>query len=461
MVNIAMALSGRTVVNLNFTVGSEALQDSIKQAELQTVITSRLFIEKSKCEIPNGVTVLFIEDLIKQITPLKRFTALLMGYCIPISIIEKYCGCEKDITVNDPLTIIFTSGSTGKPKGVVLSHFNMSSNAEAVSQVIPNMGKKTNLLASLPLFHSFGYMMMWLGLNHKFGLITQSNPLDNQAIGELVKKYSIKLMMSTPTFLRGYIKQVLPDQFGSLECVIAGAEKLPKQVADSFESKFGISVMEGYGATECSPVIATSTLDVRQAGIYQVGTIQGSVGQTLPGVIAKVVDPETYQELSLNTEGLLLVKGPNIMQGYLGREDLTAQVMHEGWYITGDIAIIDDNGFITITDRMKRISKIGGEMVPHGRVEEALHEAAEEENQVFAVTAIPDAAKGEKLVVLHTLELGQLDGILKKMTEKGLPNLYLPRQDHFIKVEKLPFLGSGKLDLQLSKKIALEQLASV
>lgn len=454
--NIAIALSGATAVNLNYTVGKEALQESIKQAQLKTLITSRAFLEKAKCEMPNEINVLFIEDLMKLITSSRKFKGLLMGYLTPISNIENYCGCERSISVNDPLTIIFTSGSTGTPKGVVLSHFNLSSNVEGVSQVIPSMGKKTNLMASLPLFHSFGYMLMWLGLNHKLGLITHPNPLDNQMIGELVKKYNVKLLMSTPTFLRGYIKQVLPDQFGSLECVIAGAEKLPASIADAFESKFGIGIMEGYGATECSPVIATSTVDIRQAGIYQVGTIQGSVGQTLPGVIAKVVDPENHEELPLNTAGLLLVKGPNVMQGYLGRDDLTQQVLHDGWYVTGDIGIIDDNGFITITDRLKRISKIGGEMVPHGRVEEALHEAAEEEERVFAVTAVPDQVKGEKLVVLHTLEMDQIENILKKMIDKGLPNLYLPRPDHFIKVSELPVLGSGKIDLQQSKKIALE-----
>lgn len=457
MTNIALAISGRTVVNLNFTAGNEALQESLKQAQLKTIITSRIFIEKAKCEIPNGITILFIEDLINLVTPIKKLRAFLLAYFIPISLVEKYCGCERSITVNDPLTIIFTSGSTGSPKGVILSHFNMTSNAESVSQVIPSLGKNPNLLASLPLFHSFGYMLMWLGLNHKLGLITHSNPLDSQAIGELVKNYKVKFMMTTPTFLRGYIKQVLPDQFGSLECVIAGAEKLPENIADAFEAKFGIRVMEGYGATECSPVIATSTIDVRQAGIYQVGTIQGSVGQTVPGVIVKVVDPESFEDLPFNSEGLLLVKGPNIMQGYLGRDDLTKQVMHQEWYITGDIAVIDENGFIKITDRLKRISKIGGEMVPHGRIEDALHEAAGEEGRVFTVTSVPDEAKGEKLVVLHTLDSDQINEILNKLIEKGLPNIYLPKPDHFIKVDTLPILGSGKIDLQSSKKIALQE----
>lgn len=459
LINLAATLSCRTAVNLNFTAGEEAMESAIRQSELKTIVTSRQFIEKGKCTLPTGAEIIYVEDLFKQISASKKVAALLIGLFTPASTIEKYCGSERDIDVNDTLTIIFTSGSTGEPKGVVLSHFNIASNVEAISQVIPHLGKKKNLLASLPLFHSFGYMLMWLGFNHRIGLVTHANPLEFKAIGELVKKYNVKFMMSTPTFLQGYIKQISPSQFGSLECLITGAEKLTDRVAEAFETHFGIRPIEGYGATECAPVVATSTLDVRLTGIYQVGTVQGSVGQTLPGVIAKVVDPETFVDLPHDMPGLLLVKGPNVMEGYLNRKDLTEQVMVDGWYNTGDIAVIDENGFIKITDRMRRISKIGGEMVPHGRVEEALHDAAEVEERVFAVTAIPDDKKGEKLAVLHTLEVTKLSDIVDKLSERGLSNLYIPRLDHFIKVEKLPVLGSGKLDLQEIKKMALSELS--
>lgn len=459
MINLATTLSGRAVVNLNFTAGREAMESAIKQADVKMVITSRKFLEKSKCELPEGVNIFYVEDFVKELDSKKKFYALLIGLFTTISSMEKYCGREKEIDVDDVLTIIFTSGSTGEPKGVVLTHFNVGSNVESVSQILPYLGKKKNLLASLPFFHSFGYMLMWLGFNHKIGLITHSNPLEFKAIGELVKKYEVKFMMSTPTFLQGYIKQIHPNQFGSVECIITGAEKLPSRIADAFEAHFGLRPIEGYGATECSPVIATSTVDVRMPGIYQVGTVQGTVGQTVPGVIAKVVDPETFADLPHDKAGLLLVKGPNIMEGYLNRKDLTEKAMHEGWYNTGDIAVIDEDGFITITDRMRRISKIGGEMVPHGRVEEALHEAAESDEHVFAVTAIPDDKKGEKLAVLHTLEESLLSDIIGKLSEKGFSNLYIPRIDNFIKVDELPILGSGKLDLKEMKKLALEQLA--
>ena len=155
---------------------------------------------------------------------------------------------------------------------------------------------------------------------------------------------------------------------------------------------------------------------------------------------------------------MLLVKGPNVMAGYVGRDDLTAKAMRDGWYVTGDIAVIDQDGFIRITDRLSRFSKIGGEMVPHGKVEEALHEAAELEIQTFAVTAIPDEKKGERLAVLHTLDEKRIPEIAKKLTEMGLPNLFIPRVDQFVCVEQLPFLGTGKLDLRKIKQIALELL---
>jgi acyl-[acyl-carrier-protein]-phospholipid O-acyltransferase / long-chain-fatty-acid--[acyl-carrier-protein] ligase len=391
LVNIAITLSKRVSVNINFNSGNEGINKNVEQAELKTVISSRNFLEKTKISLPEEIKVLYIEDLLNKISFSTQCAMFLVGLFTPISLLEKLCGGMQDFQIDTPLTIIFTSGSTGDPKGVVLSHFNLSSNVESISQVIPPLGKKKNMLASLPFYHSFGYMMMWLGLTQKIGLITHSNPQDAKIIGELVKKYDVKLMMSTPTLLRGYIKQVLPNQFGSLQCVIAGAEKLSQQLADTFETSFGVRPIEGYGTTECSPVIATSTLDVRQSGIYQVGNIQGSVGQALPGVTVKVVDPITYEEIPSNTQGVLLVKGPNVMKGYLNRDDLTQQVMHQGWYITGDMAQIDENGFITITDRLRRISKIHGELVSHSKLEEALHLAAEVEEPFFAVTSIPFA----------------------------------------------------------------------
>jgi len=373
--------------------------------------------------------------------------------------LEKASGAKKRVSIDDTLTVIFTSGSTGDPKGVVLNHFNVDSNVEAVSQVAHSKEGLDKLLGTLPLFHSFGYMSMWLGLNHSLGIVLHPNPLDAPTIGPLIEKHKVTMIMTTPTFLKIYMRRIMPGQLGSVRCIITGAEKLPKSLSDNFLANFGIRPIEGYGATECSPVIATSTLDVRKAGVFQPGSYHGTVGQPLPGVVTCIVDPENFEELPLELEGMLLVKGPNVMQGYLGQEELTEKVMHDGWYITGDIAMMNADGYLKITDRLSRFSKIGGEMVPHGSIEEALHTAANASLPVFAVTAIPDASKGERLAVLHTLNKDKIPAIHEKLSAQGLPNLFIPRLDHFIKVEKLPMLGTGKLDLRTIKARAAEFLA--
>jgi len=264
--------------------------------------------------------------------------------------------------------------------------------------------------------------------------------------------------VATPTFLQLYLRRCTPAQFGSLRLVLAGAEKLSERLAQAFEDHFGIRPLEGYGATECAPAIALSTLDYRAPGFYQPGSRRGFVGQPLPGVSLRIVDPDTFEPLPPDTSGMLLVKGPNVMRGYLGRDDLTAAVMRDGWYVTGDIAMIDEDGFVRITDRLSRFSKIGGEMVPHGRVEEALQDAAEAATQVFAVTAVPDERKGERLAVLHTLDPEQIPEILRKVAAAGVPNLFIPRADHFVKVPSIPLLGTGKLDLRETKRLAAEAL---
>ena len=229
----------------------------------------------------------------------------------------------------------------------------------------------------------------------------------------------------------------------------------------AFEDKFGIGPIEGYGVTECAPVIAVNCPDFRAAGYYQPASRRGTVGQPLPGVSVQIVDPDSYAPLPAGTPGMLLVKGPNVMQGYLGRDDLTAQVMRDGWYITGDIASLDEDGFLTITDRLSRFSKIGGEMVPHGKVEEALQQAAEAETQVFAVTGLPDEKKGERLAVLHTLDDSpDSRTFLESCGAAACRICSSLARNQFVKVETLPVLGTGKLDLRGVKRIAMERLSS-
>jgi acyl-[acyl-carrier-protein]-phospholipid O-acyltransferase/long-chain-fatty-acid--[acyl-carrier-protein] ligase len=458
LANLSATLAGKGVVNINFTSGREGVASCVHQAGLKQVITTRGLLTKIENPLPKDVECLYLEDLMIALTPWQKWAALGMAFFADPYNLQRTCGMTREFSPDDPLNIIFTSGSTGEPKGVVLSHFNISSNVESVGQVLPSMLKRHRLLNALPLFHSFGTMMMWLGLTHGHPLVLQPNPLDYGAVGELVWKHKATLMMTTPTFLRGYMKRVNPGQFGTLKAILTGAEKLNEQLALQFEKEFGIRPVEGYGATECSPAIATCTMTVRDQGICQIGAILGSVGQPLPGVVVKIVHPETFEDLPIGESGLLLVKGPNVMCGYLNRPDLTEKVIKDGWYITGDIANLDDDGFIMITDRLSRFSKIGGEMVPHMRVEEALHQAAQSQEQLFAVTAVPCPDKGERLAVLHTYQADRIGGLLTRLSQLGLPNLYLPRLDHFIQVETLPFLGTGKLDLRAAREIAKSRL---
>lgn len=463
LVNFAATMSGRTTVNLNYTVGPTGLTSAARQAELKTVVTSKAFLEKSGVQLPEGVRPIFVEEVFARITFGARLWARLLAHFASARGLEQACGAERPVSRDDVVTVIFSSGSTGEPKGVELTHSNLDANVEGCAQVFP-LDPEDRVLGILPLFHSFGYMTTWLCANRGVGLFFHPNPLDAIGIGEIVEKQRITILISTPTFLQLYMKRVAPPQFGSLRVVLTGAEKLPPRVAEAFQTTFGIRPIEGYGTTECAPVVAVSTLDYRGPGLHQTGSRVGSVGHLLPGVTLRLVDPDTGAPLPSgdgSETGQLLVKGPNIMRGYLGKPELTSQVLRDGWYDTGDIAQIDEDGFLRITDRKSRFSKIGGEMVPHGRVEEALQEAAGAEIQMFAVTAIPDEKKGERLAVIHTVEEAKIPGILAKVSESGLPNLFIPRADQFLRVEQLPMLGTGKIDLRAVKKIAMERLASV
>ena len=459
LLNVAAPLCGKTSVNLNYTVGKSGLEAAVRLAGLRTIVTSRAFVEKAKLELPDGPSILWLEDIARPISRGQKLTAALLALCAPARLIERACGQTQPLTMDDLATIIFSSGSTGDPKGVMLSHFNVDANVQGASQVL-HLYQDERVLGILPFFHSFGYLVFWLVTLNGQSIVFHPSPLDVTAIGDLVQRYRLTFLVTTPTFLQLYQRRCTPEQFSSLRVVVTGAEKLPARLAQAFEDHFGIAPVEGYGVTECAPVIAVNCPDFRAAGFFQPASRRGTVGQPLPGVSVQIVDPDSFAPLPADTPGMLLVKGPNVMQGYLGREDLTASAIRDGWYITGDIAKLDEDGFLTITDRLSRFSKIGGEMVPHGKVEEALQQAAGADMQVFAVTGIPDEKKGERLAVLHTLDESRLPDILNKLTEQGLPNLFIPGRNQFVKVEALPVLGTGKLDLRGVKRIAMERLAS-
>jgi len=452
LVNLAALLLGKVPVNLNYTASNEILASCARQCELKTVVTSRAFLERVHIQ-PPGEPIL-LEELAEAPRRRERLAAGLISWLLPVRWLEKAAGAGRKVRLDDEATIIFSSGSTGDPKGVVLSHANIASNVDQLNQVFL-LGRTDRMLGILPFFHSFGFTgTLCLPAAIGIGVVFHPSPLEARAIGELVGRYAVTFLLATPTFLQAYIRRCAPEDFGSLQTVMAGAEKLPERIAVAFEDRFGIRPLEGYGCTECSPAVAVNTRDFRRARFRQVGFKRGSIGHPLPGIAVRIVDPDTFQPVPVGQAGLLLVRGPNVMQGYLGRPEKTAEVLRDGWYNTGDVAAVDEDGFLNITDRLSRFSKIGGEMVPHIKVEDTLQTMAGTTDQVFAVTALPDEKKGERLVVLHTLPAEKLQECLGQLGRADLPSLWKPRPDQFVRVESLPYLGTGKLDLRRVREMA-------
>jgi acyl-[acyl-carrier-protein]-phospholipid O-acyltransferase/long-chain-fatty-acid--[acyl-carrier-protein] ligase len=453
LVNFAATLAGKIPVNLNYTSSNETLASCAAQCKLETVITTKLLLEKIPLQVP-GKTI-FLEEVAASPRLGEKILALVLWF-LPGGLLERVLSDGKSRTLDDLATVIFSSGSTGEPKGVMLTHYNIGSNIEQVGQTFM-LDRKDTLLGVLPFFHSFGFTVtLWLPAVLGVGVAYHPSPLDLAAVSELVRDYRVTFLLATPTFLQAYMRRCSPEDFGSLQFVVVGAEKLPERVAVAFEDRFGIRPLEGYGATECSPVVAVNTRDFRAPGFRQVGAKRGHIGHPLPGISVRIVDPDTGEPTPIGTSGLLLVRGPNVMKGYLGRPEKTAEVLQDGWYVTGDIAAEDEDGFLTITDRLSRFSKIGGEMVPHIKVEEKLHELAGVTEQKFVVTSVPDGKKGERLVVLHTLTPDELKATTDRLGESGLPNLWMPRANQFFHVDELPHLGTGKLDLRRIREAATQ-----
>ncbi|MFK7739070.1 MAG: MFS transporter [Planctomycetota bacterium] len=457
LVAFAASLSGRTSVALNFTVGPAAMKSAAQQAGLRSVVTSRAFVERLPKELIEslaGIELIYLEDLMSGVGLFERVGGLLRALLLPLGMLERSCGACRRVRREDVATILFSSGSTGEPKGIELTHQNLQANCDAVAQVIP-FDRHDKLVGVLPMFHSFGNLALWYAVGQGAGMVFHPNPLEAAAVGHLVATHQATVLIATPTFLQLYHRRVEPGQFGSLRLVLAGAEKLTNDLADAFADRFGLRPVQGYGATECAPAIAVCAPGFRAPGFYQAGSRRGSVGRPVPGVTVRVVDPDTFEPLATGEAGLLLVRGANVMKGYLGREDLTAKAMRDGFYVTGDVGRLDADGFLFLTDRMSRFSKIGGEMVPHGTIEEHLQQCSSRADRAFAVTGVPDERKGERLIVLTTLSEKQLADVVERMQSRGLPPLFVPRQNQYVHVDELPVLGTGKLDLRKVRQMAL------
>ena len=450
--NLSTAILGRVAVNLNFTTAKKSFHSSIEQCKLGTIITSRSFIERFPDLGIEENKLVFIEDILRNLTIWTKIRSLLLARFAPF----RHIAGAKKTSADTPALVLFSSGSTGEPKGVMLSQHNVLSMIESLQMMFAT-SPEDRICGTLPLFHSFGIMgTIWYPVLGHLQVSYHTNPLDAQTVVQIVRENKITMMFGTPTFLHLYLRKATKEDFATVKFVLAGAEKLKESLIAAYEEKFGIRPYEAYGATELSPGIAISIPHGTGGGITQEGWRKGRTGLPCPGIAMKVLDPETGEEKKPGESGLLYLKGPNVMLGYLGRPDLTAEVLKDGWYCTGDIAFIDEDGFLGLTDRLSRFSKIGGEMVPHIAVEEALLGAAGLSGSVLAVSGVEDERKGEKLVVLCTPECGDPRWLWEALDKTEIPNLWKPAASEYYRVDAIPLLGTGKVDLDALKKLAVK-----
>lgn len=439
--NVAIALAGKTAVNLNFTAGSDQIRQAIEISQISTVFATRELA--AKVDVSGMARTVVIDEVLAGFTAGQKLAMSIECRLLPVRFLAPKA------QAHDVAAIIFSSGSTGTPKGVMLSHWNLIANTDAAAGIYP-VSRGDCILGVLPFFHSFGYAYtIWFPLLHGYRAVYHANPADARVIGELAARYKAAFFLSTPTFCLSYLRRCTREQFSSVRCFVVGAENLRPSLAAAFEEKLGIRLLEGYGCTEMGPVVSASTPDACEPG---------TAGRLLPNVSARIVNPETMEPVQAGKTGLLLVNGPGRMLGYINDRVRTMQSLCDGYYVTGDLAFIDENGFLHIADRLARFSKIAGEMVPHGKIEEALAGAAGIGR--IAVTGIPDERRGERLAVLYANPDISAEEMITQLRNAGLPALWIPKADCFRKVDAIPMLGTGKVDLSKVRRMAMEMEAA-
>jgi acyl-[acyl-carrier-protein]-phospholipid O-acyltransferase/long-chain-fatty-acid--[acyl-carrier-protein] ligase len=462
--NLAVLFAGKVPVNLNFTAGRAAIDSAIRRGEIDRFLTADIFVRKMQ-SFPWPPSKQLI--LIERIMPKMKVSIalwLVLSKLLPSALLALVAGIPKKGGRNEA-TLLFTSGSSGEPKGVALTHRNLMANVTQFGNRL-GLDRSDSILGSLPLFHSFGCTVtLWYPIIYGLHLVTYPTPLEVKKLAELIEKHRVSLLIATPTFLRGYLRGVNREQLASIKLVVTGAEKLPATVSEAFETKFGKRVLEGYGLTETSPVSNLNLPDPAPIGDEEKGYVwlpshrQGSVGQLLHGLALRITNPDSGARQSLHQSGMIWFKGPNVFDGYLNDPKRTAEVIQDGWFRTGDIGRLDLDGFLYIEGRLSRFSKIAGEMVPHETVEEAMVKCMGLENETsrkIAIVGVPDADRGEALILLTALAGGpehqEILDLRYRLLDKGVPPLWIPKK--MIRIAEIPVLASGKLDVQGCEKIA-------
>lgn len=440
LTKIAILMSGRTPVMINYSTGAEQnAKYAQNKCDFKTIITSKALLEKIECPHVDGMV--YIEDIMASITTGLKIRAAITA-ALPAALIKKlvYSGNEDDTAV-----ILFTSGSEKDPKAVELTHKNIQSNIDSISPIC-DFRSDDVFMCTLPYFHVFGLTVnLWLPIFHGITMLTYANPLDFKTVCTIVREHKATFLVGTPSFFWGYLRKSEKGDFDSLRIALTGADKCPDALREGFKKKHNITVYEGYGTTECSPVISSNAPGANKPG---------SVGKPIPGVQVRIENYQTGEECAFGEDGRILVKGDNVMKGYFNDFEQTSLHIRRGWYDTGDMGNIDEDGYLWHVGRLKRFIKVGGEMVSLIKIEDILEKLLPEDGEC-CVVEIPDAIKGSRIVAVVTTPLDEK--AVPKQMAKQLPAMALPKI--FLVWETLPKMGSGKIDFRTISEMAREQLA--
>lgn len=459
LANIGVTLAGKWAVNLNYAASSDVVNSAVRQCGMDTVVTSRKALEKSGIKL-DCHKVLFIEDAAEDLSFKEKGLAWLVGKGLPAAFMARFLpGLQR--RRDNIATVMFSSGSEGEPKGIMLTHGNILANIVQVNAHCA-MQEDDLIMGILPFFHSFGYTVtLWTIACLGRSAVYHVNPLDPRTVGKLLTEHKATLMACTPTLMRSYLARCTREQFSTVRWLLLGSEKLKPELARDIKDKLGVLALDGLGCTELSPVVSANVPHdvLTPDGRTVAGNVAGTVGQPVPGTAIAIVDRETGKLLPRGMgEGLIFASGPQVMKGYLNNEQKTSEVLANGWYYTGDIGFCNEDGFVGITDRASRFAKVGGEMVPLGRLEKTIRTTAGVDELAVAIVAVPDDARGERVVAVYT-DLGMSPAeLLAKLNETDLPKLWLPKGSDFVKIEKMPVGHTGKLDLKALKNHAIAQL---
>jgi acyl-[acyl-carrier-protein]-phospholipid O-acyltransferase / long-chain-fatty-acid--[acyl-carrier-protein] ligase len=440
LANLMLSLAGRTAVNVNHTAGASQIERMCRLAGVRTIVSAQAYLERLGDPALPG-RVLLAEDLLARLPKARVIYQMLRVMLVRPEEIDRS-------RPGQAAALIYSSGSTGEPKGAQLTHQQILANCDAIMEHLALYPDRDVVVTPLPLFHCFGLIVgMWLCLAQGFTIAAQADPRDGAALGKLVEEAGGTLIISTPTFVRGYLRRIEPEQMKTLRFAVVGAERCPAELRAAFRRRYHAELLEGYGATELGPVVTVNPEEAPR---------DGSVGRPLPGIDVFTMDPESREILPPGETGVLVVRSPARMLGYLDRPDLTEQAFVHGGYDTGDIGRVDEEGYVYVTGRLARFAKIGGEMVPLDSLESALQQYLDERYRDvpvdIAVAAVHDRRKGERVVVLHTGLPCPPDEAIAALDR--WPALFRPRSNDFYLVEAIPVLGTGKRDLGAIKDLA-------